>query len=78
LKKCGYKQTDERPFDGPNTPLGGINGWIYNSVLVGMTEPTMTMLHTMVIVMGMLMFGHKDYLASSFNDMFLPVEIGAC
>jgi hypothetical protein len=29
-------------------------------VLVGMTEPIMTMLLIVVVVMGVLMFGHKD------------------
>ena len=59
LKKGGYKQPDERPFDGPDTPLRGINRWIDSSVLVCMTSLTMIVFIAMVVLMIMLMFGHK-------------------
>lgn len=41
LKNCGSEQADERPLNGPNSPLSGKNGWVDSPVGMDVGMPAM-------------------------------------
>jgi len=73
LENGGCEQTRKRPFDGPYSPFRGDDGWVNNTVCMGMAGMSVAMLMMMFVMMSILMICHL-YVPRSGGDAHRFIE----